>query len=142
MAVHKHDVTLDNITTGYSIRCTYKAPDKGTVELNFDGSDDGIVFHASIRYDDKSLVLNTRTDAGAWGDEERPPNFLFSSTYDTTVRVDITHEGYEFHCNEKELYSYKHRMDLKKIKKFQWKFSGVLNEAVLKQFDVHYPKCC
>ena len=139
MAVH--NVTLENITPGYSISCTYKAPDKGTIGFNFDGSNGEIVFHASIRYDDKSLVLNTRTDADAWGDEERPSGFLFSPTYDTTVRVDITPEGYELYCNGKKIFLYKHRMDVKNIIKFRWEFAdnAATKKPVLKSVEIHYP---
>ena len=70
------DVKVDEFTVGTTVFLCYKAAAGSRVNVNFSsGNGNEYLLHFNPRYDQRCLVLNTRTADGQWAREERPPGF-------------------------------------------------------------------
>ncbi|KAH8078391.1 fungal lectin Cgl3 in complex with Chitotriose [Cristinia sonorae] len=93
------------------------APDNSTTidntALNFLNNLGDVLLHFSIRRQEDTIVLNSRTAAGSWGNEERFPSLTraFGPTYDkATVIIKDTGKEYQIFTNGNYLGTYKKRI--------------------------------
>uniref|UniRef100_A0A672MWM6 Galectin n=1 Tax=Sinocyclocheilus grahami TaxID=75366 RepID=A0A672MWM6_SINGR len=86
-------------------------------ELNFKtgpSDNDDIAFHFNPRMDQK-VVMNSFS-TGKWETEESFSDNPFKKGEDFDMFFVVKSEGYQVHVNGKELYTFKHRIPLEKVK--------------------------
>ena len=132
-------INVDKFELGQAAEIAFKAPDRGSIGINFRATGTDIVFHIAIRYSTKELVLNSRHQS-KFGAEIRPPNFLFAPSYDTTVRVEAKEGGMYLYCNGRFIACFPHRMDLKTIRRigFLYEDDNSPTKAEFKRISVEY----
>lgn len=91
--------------------------DGGSFFINFHaggvGPQNNIVFHISVRFNEKEVVMNTFQN-GEWGKEERKKNpFKEGEKFDLRIRAH--NDKFELIANQKDFYEYEHRMPLSEI---------------------------
>ena len=124
---------------GMAIEVTYITPDYGRPTLDLKDSSGNIILHVNPRWDEGSLVLNTKY-AGNWGQEERPKGFDFSSGVPVTVRVEGTNKSLDVYINGRRIHQYRHRMPMSSICKayFYWFETHAMKRAQLINLTVFY----
>ena len=101
-------VDFDVFEVGMAIETEFITPSSGRAALNLLDASDNIYLHVNPRWDTYALVLNTLLN-GAWGPEERPGGFDFSSGVPTIIRVEAHEDHFKVLQNGKLLHEYAYR---------------------------------
>jgi len=127
-----------NFKVGQNIQAEYINPENGRVAINLFDNQDNIALHFNPRWDERALVLNTRTN-GSWGLEERPPGYNFIGKDKITVRFLATTAAICIFVDEKMIYEYRNRLPVTSITKtdFSW-YSGSGTPAKLQCLQVKF----
>ncbi|XP_065838934.1 uncharacterized protein [Oscarella lobularis] len=113
----KHDIVLGPMT---SVEIKGKAgpsPYRFNVNLMLDEAEQNNALHFNPRFDQRQVVLNSKTN-GKYGGEEKPPaEFLFEPNKKFKIRIFVTSEDFQLAVNGRCLYFYKHRLPYQSIRR-------------------------
>ena len=132
---------LDAFAVGEGIEVEYGTPNNGRIKINlYDASGVEIILHFNMRYDSRTLVLNTRV--GNWGAEERFTAVDFTPGRLAKVKLVACNSGINayFDGNFVTRYNYRHGHTASSIKSVEW--VSQFQRTKLESIKVLYDEYC
>ena len=125
-------IGVDGMKVGTLVEADYYNPTgSGRIIFNLSQDSNNIVLHFNPRFDEKVLVLDTKT-GGNYGKEEKPDGYDFTHGIRMRVKIYADTENFKIFINDKFFYQYKYRgMTSAQVKTVEFVWQG--DDAVAAQ---------
>ena len=117
---------------GMATEVRFIAPESGTTAFNIMKDDSYYMIHASFRFEQKTLVLNSKKD-GVWGEAISISQPDYGPGDDIAIRVEARDDHFLVYLNGKEIYQFKYRhplSDVDRVKFFPHEGVRVISYSV------------
>ena len=117
------EIGVIKFNIGQAIQAGYTNSSDGRIGLNLMDANGNTVLHFNPRFEDKVLVLNSKTD-GNWGTAEKPTGYNFDPQKSYSVEFLATETCISISLDGKHFYDYNHRLLIKSVVKVSYWSSG------------------